>query len=125
MLLPVIFFSSYWGWTVRSDMYQLAISLPHSIATAIPMERYGPKANFESFVITLLIIPPIAAAMIPTNAETITACVPRIAPAANIKAVSPTSIPRKSSPYLLRMNGLLTSPIIKKGRLIAKAPITL
>ena len=106
-------------------MYHCAISLPHNAPIAIPIDRKGPKANFDSPEIILLIIPTIAEMTIPINAETITACVPRYAPAEIISRVSPNSIARKSSPNFFFMKLRLTSPIIKNGTLIIKAPVIL
>ena len=70
-------------------------------------------------------MPQIAAIIIPANAETIIARVPITLPAQNIRSVSPSSMPRISSPLRFFITALLISPIIKNGTLMHKAPIIL
>ena len=126
MLLPVNIYSALnYSLKCNNEVYQSIRLSPQSVPIAIPIARYGPNANFDSPLIRLFMMPQIAAIIIPANAETIIARVPITLPAQNIRSVSPSSMPRISSPLRFFITALLISPIIKNGTLMHKAPIIL
>lgn len=110
---------------INIENHQSTRELPHKVPKKSPIDKNGPKANFDSPFLCFIIRPAIEARKIPMKADTTIPLYPINNPDTAIKMVSPSSIPRIFSPVFFSIMYEDISPIIKKGTLIIKLPVIL